>query len=169
MSKFVCCAGCPIALLEEGSGVIGGGEGMPRTANPTNTGGVVSGGRRNQGIGVFYSRVKEALGEAFHELLDGGESEIYVEVHVSDIEGGSRDLSEETVLEGLHFMQVMRLGVCEDYASICHYGTDNRGIPISNLQLSDNLLRADSKEWSLPRTKAARESAVLMCSLKDSR
>ena len=51
------------------------------------------------------SRVKETLGGAFHELLDGGDFKVEVEIFIAHIVRGTGGLTQETVLKGLHPME----------------------------------------------------------------
>lgn len=113
-------ASVPTALLEECYGVIGVIENMPWTANFTYFGGDITGRLHNQGVAMFDGFIKVTLGDAFHELLNSGDFEVKVEDVVTNEPGGSRGSSEETVLEGLHPMDMVGLCVREDCAGICH-------------------------------------------------
>lgn len=123
MTVFSNSACFPTALLEQGSRVIGGDKGMPRAANLGQSGGFVSGGGYDEGVAMFYSSVEEALANALHELLYGGDSKVEMNILISNIEGGTENLSEGLVLEGLHLMDEAGLSVREDGTGVGHYRT----------------------------------------------
>lgn len=56
--------------------------------------------------------------DSFHVLLDGGDIEIEMKDLISEEPMGRLWLFEEAVLDYLHSMNMMRLGVCEDYTSV---------------------------------------------------